>query len=223
VNHDDIHIHVPLSQPRRAPIDPRLLDGLKAVKPAPAVGALALRLLVLTIALLALGALAFGTRGVRAMSGAQIALYSAIVAAGAAGFAYLAANESSPAARRRLAPVAATGTFFALLAVGFIPLFVWHPASGFPMTTCIVLTLSGSALAIAASWALLRRGFFVRPMAAGLASASLAAATGFSIIQTLCPYMEGVHILSAHVLPAAGFAFVGGAAMASFLRRKNRT
>ncbi|HXK04781.1 MAG TPA: NrsF family protein, partial [Verrucomicrobiae bacterium] len=69
-----------------------------------------------------------------------------------------------------------------------------------------------------AGWLVLRRGFAVNPMAAGLAAGTLASLAGVGMLELHCPNLEALHVLVWHtaVVPVSAFA---GAVLARFAMR----
>jgi hypothetical protein len=59
-----------------------------------------------------------------------------------------------------------------------------------------------------ASWLLLRRGFAVNAVAAGLAAGTLAGMAGVTMLELHCPNFEALHVMLWHtaVVPVSGAA-----------------
>jgi hypothetical protein len=73
---------------------------------------------------------------------------------------------------------------------------------------CLSAGLLHAIPAALASWVLLRRGFAVNPVAAGLVAGTLAGLAGVTMLELHCPNFEALHVMLWHtaVVPASGAA-----------------
>ncbi len=208
-------------------VDPALLDRVAAtlkssmhpVRPLPPlwklVGGLFLACAVVALA----GAYRAGFYGIQNMSGLERALIFPAMAI----FIWLAATtyvrEMIPGSRRRVAPGALLGVGSVLLLAVFALLFHDYHTERF-LSAGIVCLITGLLHAIPTGlliWLILRRGFAVNSIGAGLAGGTLAGLAGVAMLELHCPNFEALHIMLWHtaVVPVSGAA---GAFLAWALR-----
>ncbi|MFY9855620.1 MAG: NrsF family protein [Terracidiphilus sp.] len=129
------------------------------------------------------------------------------------------AHEMIPGSRRRVSPIALLGLGSAALLVVFAFFFRDYQTHQF-ISVGIVCLLTGFIHAIPASllaWLLLRRGFAVNSIAAGLVAGTLGGLAGVGVLELHCPNFEAAHVLVWHtaVVPLSAGA---GALVAWALR-----
>lgn len=126
-------------------------------------------------------------------------------------------NEMIPGSRRRLSP----GTLLALGSVVLVGVFALlfrdnridhFVSSGI---TCLVAGLLHAVPAGLLGWLLLRRGFAVNPVSAGLVAGTLGGLAGVGMLELHCANFEAAHVLVWHTavvpLSAVAGALVGWA------------
>jgi hypothetical protein len=136
------------------------------------------------------------------------------------------AGEMIPGSRRRVAP----GTLLwagslALVAV-FAALFHDYRTDRFVSqgVACLTAGLLHAIPAGLASWLLLRRGFAVNSVAAGLVAGTLAGLAGVTMLELHCPNFEAPHVMLWHtaVIPVSAAAGALLAWLAGLRRRYRR-
>jgi hypothetical protein len=128
-----------------------------------------------------------------------------------------------PGSRRRISPGAFLGFASAALLAVFAFLFRDYRTDHF-FSVGIVCLLTGFLHAIPAAllgWLLLRRGFAVSSVSAGLVAGVLGGLAGVGVLELHCPNFEAAHVLVWHtaVVPLSGAA---GALVAWTLRCRHR-
>lgn len=131
-----------------------------------------------------------------------------------------------PGSRRHLSGAALVGwTCVALLGV-FALLFRDYATHNFFSAgiTCLVVGLVHAVPAALLSWLLLRRGFAVDAVTAGLAAGVLGGIAGLGMLELHCPNFQAAHVLVWHtaVLPASGALGAGIGWLLSLRRARNR-
>jgi hypothetical protein len=192
-------------------------SSLRPVRPLPSTPVLAGGLVLVCAAVSAAAAAASGFYGFEKMTMLDRALIFSTLGA----VAWLAATEFAsamiPGSRRRISPGTLLGiTCVALLGV-FVFLFRDYRVEHF-VSVGIVCLLTGLLYAIPAgllSWLVLRRGFAINSVSAGLLAGTLAGLAGVGMLELHCPNFEAPHVLVWHtaVVPiSAGLgALVGWA------------
>jgi len=222
-----------LNRAAQAPhdVDPALLDrvtasigaSLRPVRPVPPVWVLASGLILICAAVAVGGAALLGFHGIQNLSVLERALIFPALAILVFLAATTFAGQMIPGSRRRVAPGALPGVgSFALVAV-FAALFHDYRTVDF-VHQGIVCLVAGLILAIPAglaSWLLLRRGFAVNTVAAGLVAGTLAGVAGVTMLELHCQNFEALHVMLWHtaVIPVSG---VVGASLAWFFRFRAR-
>ena len=176
--------------------------------------------LVLICAAVALaGAARAGFYGIEKMDLLERALIFSTLAvfAWAAGSGFV--HEMVPGSRRRISPGALLGFGTAALLAVFAFLFRDYRTDHF-FSAGIACLLTGLLFALPAAllaWLLLRRGFAVNPVFAGLAAGTLGGLAGIGMLELHCQDFQASHVLVWHiaVVPLSGAA---GALVASILR-----
>jgi len=128
-------------------------------------------------------------------------------------------NEMIPGSRRRVSPGALLGMGSVVLVGVFALLFRDYRTDHF-VSAGIVCLLTGLLHAIPAallSWLVLRRGFAVNCVSAGLVAGTLAGLAGVGVLELHCANFQATHVLVWHtaVVPLSGAA---GALVAWALR-----
>jgi hypothetical protein len=132
-------------------------------------------------------------------------------------------NEMIPGSRRRVTPGGLVGLCCVALLCVFALLFRDYRADHF-VRAGIVCLFAGLLHAIPAaflSWLLLRRGFAVNSIAAGLVAGTLGGLAGVTMLELHCANLQAPHILVWHtaVVPVSGA--VG--ALVAWLMRLSKT
>ncbi len=120
-------------------------------------------------------------------------------------------RQMIPASRVRVSPGGVLGlTSIALFAV-FAPLFRDYRTSHF-ISAGIICLLTGLLHAVPAgllSWLVLRRGFAVDPVSAGMVGGTLAGLAGVGLLELHCPNFQATHILVWHIAVVPVSAAIG--------------
>ena len=209
-------------------VDPAVLDrvarsigaSLAPVRPLPPAGALAGGLVLICAAVALAGAALLGLHGVQKLSVFEDALVFPVLGILICLTAKALAGEMIPGSRRRAAPGVLLGVgSLALLAV-FAFLFRDYRTDRFMAqgVACLTAGLLHAVPAALASWWLLRRGFAVNSMAAGVAAGTLAGLAGVTMLELHCPNFQALHVMLWHtaVMPMCAAA---GALVARVARR----
>lgn len=206
-----------LKQTAQAPhdVDPTLLDrvansigsSLRPVRPLPPVWVLTGALILICVAVALGGAARAGFYGIQRMSDLERALIFPALGI----LVWLAASacvkEMIPGSRHRVASGTLLGTGCLSLLVVFAALFHDYRTVEFVSAgvVCLVVGLLIATPAALLSWLLLRRGFAVNPVAAGLAGGTLAGLAGVVMLELHCANFEALHIMVWHtaVIPVS--------------------
>ncbi len=126
-------------------------------------------------------------------------------------------SQLIPGSRRNFSGIALLAAISISLLAVFALMFRDYRTEHF-LSAGIMCLLTGVLLAIPAaflSWLLLRRGFAVNSIAAGLVGGALAGLCGVTLLELHCPNLQALHVLVWHtaVVPvsAAAGALVGWA------------
>jgi hypothetical protein len=181
---------------------------LRPVRPLPPAWVLTAGLVLVCAAVSLAGAARAGFFGFENMNlPERLLIFSALLI-----FAWFAGNgfvrEMIPGSRRRISPGALLGFGCAALLGVFAYLFRDYHTDHF-ISIGIVCLLTGLLHAIPAallSWLLLRRGFAVNSISAGLVAGTLGGLAGVGVLELHCPNFEAAHILVWHtaVVPLSG-------------------
>lgn len=189
-------------------LDPRVLErigesikpSLRPVRPLPPAWMIDIGLVVVCATVSLAGAAYAGTFGFAKMDLIERSLIFPALAILALIAAVGFVQQMIPASRLRVSPGAQlTLTCAGLLAV-FSYLFRDYHTDHF-LSTGIACLLTGLLYAIPAGllgWLLLRRGFAVNPVSAGLAAGTLAGLAGVGMLELHCPNFQATHILVWH-------------------------
>jgi hypothetical protein len=200
-----------LKQAAQAPqdLDPLVLEriggsiksSLRPVRPLPPAGLMIVGLVLISAAVSLAGAARAGFIGFARMDLLERSLIFPVLVL----LTWLAAasfvQQMIPASRRRVSPgmLLVLGCV-ALLAV-FADLFRNYHTDHF-VSAGIACLLTGLLHAIPAGllgWLLLRRGFAVNSVSAGLVAGALAGLAGVSMLELHCPNFQAAHILVWHI------------------------
>lgn len=199
-----------LKQAAQAPhdVDPALLDrvtrsiksSLRPVRPLPPAWVLAAGLVLICAAVALAGAARSGLYGIEGLS----VLERALIFPALGILLWLAATvlvtEMIPGSRRSVSPAVLLGAgSLALLAI-FAFLFRDYRTGGFVSqgVVCLGVGLLHAIPTALASWLLLRRGFAVNPVAAGMAAGTLAGLAGVSMLELHCANFQALHVMLWH-------------------------
>ncbi len=211
-------------------VDARVLErvigsigqSMSAVHPRRATGVLVGGLVLISAAVALAGAALRGFHGIQKMNGWERAsVFPALIVLMWLASAALV-SETIPGSRRRVSPMALLVTAnLALLAI-FAVLFRDYRTVNF-LHQGLVCLATGIAYAIPTafgSWLLLRRGFTVNPVDAGLAAGTLAGLAGVTMLELHCPNFEALHVMVWHTAVILVSA-AGGASLPGLIRRSN--
>jgi hypothetical protein len=163
------------------------------------------------------GAARAGYYGIEKMGSLERALIfsTLLIFAWVAGIGFV--REMVPGSRRRVAPGALLATVSGLLVGEFALLFRDYQTSAF-FSAGIACLLTGLLFAFPAalfSWIVLRRGFAVNPVSAGLIAGTLGGLAGLGMLELHCQNFQAAHVIVWHTavvpLSAAAGAFVAWA------------
>jgi hypothetical protein len=185
---------------------------LQPVRPLPPTWVLSGGLVLISAAVAFLGAARAGFQGVAALGlSARVLIFGtlALLACVAAG---QLVGEWIPGSRRRFTP----GRLLAMVSVAllgvFTVLFHDYRAEHFVSAglTCLVTGVLHAVPAALLGWWLLRRGWAVNSVSAGLVAGVLAGLTGVTMLELHCTNFQALHLLVWHtlVVPVCG---AGGA------------
>ena len=201
----------------------RIADSIKSsmrpVRPLPPTWALASGLILICAAVALAGAARAGFYGIEKMNMWERALIFPALAILAWVAATEFVSEMIPGSRRRMTSGALLGIGSLALLGLFAVLFRDYRTDHF-VTAGIVCLMTGLLHAVPTglvSWWLLRRGFAVNSVAAGLAGGTLAGLAGVTMLELHCANFQALHVLLWHtaVVPVSGAV---GALLARALR-----
>jgi hypothetical protein len=209
-----------LKQAAQAPhnVDPALLDrvaksigsSLRPVRPVPPAWVLAGGLVLICLAVAVAGAARAGFYGIQKLSILERALIFPALGILIWLGATATASEMIPGRRRRAAPGLLLGAGSLGLLVVFAVLFHDHRTNHFVSQgiVCLSAGLLHAIPAALASWFLLRRGFAVNAVAAGLVVGTLAGLAGVTMLELHCANLETLHVMLWHtaVMPVSAAA-----------------
>jgi len=221
-----------LAAQARHDVEPALLQrvagsiksSMRPVRPLPPTWVLASELILICAAVALAGAARAGFYGIEKMSVLERSLIFPVL--GILGWVVAAefVSEMIPGSRRRIAPGALLGIGSLALLGLFAVLFRDYRTNDF-VSAGIVCLMTGLLHAVPTglvSWWLLRRGFAVNSVAAGLAGGTLAGVAGVTMLELHCANFQALHVLLWHtaVVPGSGAA---GASLAWALRFRARS
>jgi len=213
------------------PPEPELLQRISAsiqasirpVRPMPPVWAIAAGLTLICAAVSLAGAARVGFAGFDKMNLVERFLIFPALIALAWTLAGRFVREMIPASRRLIASGALLALSCAALLALFAALFHDYHVDHF-VSIGIACLITGFLHAVPAGllcWLLLRRGFAVNAVTAGLIAGTLAGLAGLGVLELQCPNFQAAHILVWHtaVVPLSGAA---GASIGWMVRRLAR-
>lgn len=199
-------------------VDPELLGriansigaSLQPVRPMPSSRLLVAALATVCLAVASAGATLLGLHGIQAMSAARIALIFpvllALIGLAAAG----CVSEMVPGSRRLAAPWVLLASGCLALTAIFALLFNDYRSPSFVSQglACLKAGLLHAIPTAVIGWWVLRRGFAVNSLAAGVAVGTLSGLAGVSMLELHCQNFEAPHIMVWHtaVLALSGVA-----------------
>lgn len=216
----------------RQDLDPALMDRIarKVAATAAPVRRLAPRrtmaggLLLACASVATMGVLKFGVYGFPKLSGVQIAAIFPAILALTWFLAITSVDQMTPGSKRYGAPgwLVTGGTV--VLATLFAALFHdYHTVRFVPAGIACLKAGVTSAIPVALiSLLLMRRGYFVHPVAAGFILGALGGLAGLTMLEIHCPNFQALHVIVWHtaVVPvSSGLGGIVGWA-ARFLLRK---
>jgi hypothetical protein len=214
----DIRIDEVLEQATRASdqVPPDLVDRiagsiastLAPVRPLPAPWLLAAGVTLIGVAVALLGALRAGFQGFEALGGsARLVIFGTLAA-----LLIIAARQVVaawiPGSRRSLSPAAVLLLSSSALLVMFAALFHDYHVQQFVSAglTCLLTGVLHAIPAGLLGWWLLRRGYAVNDISAGLLAGIFGGLVGVTLLELHCPNFEAAHLLLWHtlVVPVSG-------------------
>ena len=207
-----------LAAQARHDVEPALLQriagsiksSIAPVRPLPPAWMLASGLILICVSVALAGAARAGFHGIEKMTGWDRALIfpalGILAWLAAAGFV----SEMIPGSRRRMAPKTLLAIGSLVLLGLFAVLFRDYRTHQF-VSAGIVCLVTGVLHAVPAGllgWCVLRRGFAVNSVAAGLVGGTLAGLAGVAMLELHCDNFQALHLLLWHtaVLPVSGAA-----------------
>ena len=199
-------------------VNPALLDriassigaSLGPVRPLPPPWLLTAGLAIACAAVALAGAAHFGLYGLHKLSALERRLIFSALGIQIWLAAVACVSERIPGSRRHVAPgfplAAGSLAMLAIFAILFRDYGTGHFVSqGIPCLTAGLLHAIPAALA---SWFILKRGFAVNPVSAGLAAGTLAGLAGVTMLELHCPNLQAAHVMLWHiaVMPVSGAA-----------------
>ena len=200
------------------PVEPALLKritdsinpSVRPVRPLAPTWALTGGLALICAAVAVAAAAGMGFYGIEKLGvSARVLIFSTLgILVSVAGKEFV--SEFIPGSRRGLS----VGTFLELISVVLLGVFALvfrdYRTDNF-IRAGVACLLTGLLLALPAallSWLLLRRGFAVNSVAAGLVGGALAGLCGVTMLELHCPNFEALHVLVWHtaVVPAGAAA-----------------
>ena len=218
-----------LKQAAQAPgqVDPALLDriagtiqsSLRPVRPLPPAWVLSLGLVLVCAAVALAGAARSGFYGIQKLTAFERALIFPTLVIFMALAAAACVGQMIPGSRRRVAPGSLVAGGSLALAAVFAAVFHDYQTAHFVSQglVCLAAGLFYAVPAALASWLVLRRGFAVNAVAAGLVAGTLAGLAGVTMLELHCANLQAPHVMLWHtaVMPVSGAA---GALLAWLLR-----
>jgi hypothetical protein len=196
-------------------ISASIQSSLRPVRPLPPAWAIAAGLTLICAAVSFAGAARVGFAGFEKMDLVErFLIYPALIAL-VWTLAGRFVREMIPASRRRVSSAALLALSCAALLALFALLFSDYHIDHF-VSIGVACLITGFIHAVPAGllcWLLLRRGFAVNPVSAGLIAGTLAGLAGLGVLELQCPNFEAAHILVWHTavvpLSSAAGALVG--------------
>ena len=210
-----------LRQAAQAPhaVDPALLDrvsrsigsSLEPVRPLPSAWVLAGGLVLIGAAVAMAGAAALGFHGIQDLGAVGRAVIFPALGVLIVRAAMACVSQMVPGSRRLVAPGLLLGAGSLVLLAVFALVFHYYRTSHF-VSQGVACLVAGLVLAIPTalgSWLLLRRGFAVNSVAAGLMAGTLAGLAGVTMLELHCANFEAFHVMLWHTAVVPISAAVG--------------
>jgi hypothetical protein len=210
-----------LRQAAQAPhaVDPALLDrvsrsigsSLEPVRPLPSAWVLAGGLVLIGAAVAMAGAAALGFHGIQDLGAVGRAVIFPALGVLIVLAAMACVSQMVPGSRRLVAPGLLLGAGSLVLLAVFALVFHDYRTSHF-VSQGVACLVAGLVLAIPTalgSWLLLRRGFAVNSVAAGLMAGTLAGLAGVTMLELHCANFEAFHVMLWHTAVVPISAAVG--------------
>ena len=187
-----------------------------SIQPVRPMASLPVQTLILVIACAAIawaGAALSGFDGFFAFNVAERIVILTTLTLFAAMAARLFASEMVPGSARRIGAVWLLAAVSIAVAVEFAMFFHNYDMSGFVPDgiTCLENGLLHAIPVGIAAWIVLRRGFAVEPVNAGLAAGLLAGLGGLGLLELHCPHLKVMHQAIWHIAVVPVSAVVGAA------------
>jgi len=146
------------------------------------------------------GGIVLGLHGIQKMNAAEIALIFPVLGILMWLAAAVSTGEMIPGSRRRVAPGVLLAAGCVAVTVVFAVLFHEYRVERFvPQgVACLTAGLLFAIPAALAGWLVLRRGFAVDSMAAGIALGTLAGLAGMGMLELHCANFEAPHVMIWH-------------------------
>jgi hypothetical protein len=191
--------------------------SLRRVRPIAPAWVLTSGLVLMGAAVAIAGAARVGFFGIAKMNGwERLFIFAALC-----GFAVLAASEfvhaMIPGRLRRVSSGVLLGAATAALLGVFALSFRDYQVENFVSAgvACLITGLEHALPIAVLSWLLLRRGFAVNPVSAGVVAGTLAGLGGLAVLELQCPNFEAAHVMVWHMavvlVSAAAGALAGWA------------
>jgi hypothetical protein len=208
------------------PLDSGLLDrvvgsiepSMSSVRPLPSASALVGGLVLISAAVAMAGAALAGFHGIQKMNGWERALIFPALAVLIWLVASALVSEMIPGSRRVFPAGVLLAISNAILLAIFAVLFRDYHTIDFVHqgVVCLAIGVAHAVPVGIASWLLLRQGFAVNPVAAGLTAGTLGGLAGVTMLELHCPNFQALHVMLWHtgviLASASGGAFLSWAA-----------
>ena len=205
-------------------VDPALLERIAGsigpsvppVRPLPPAWVIAGGLSLIVAAIGVAGAAKLGLHGITKLSGVDRAVIFPALGVLTWLAASACAREMVPASRRRVSASALLALGIAALLAVFGALFRDYATERFVAQgmICLAAGLAHAAIAAIAGWLILRRGYALNPLAAGVVAGTLAAMAGVTMLELHCPNLETLHVMVWHTAVVPISAAAGALLMA---------
>lgn len=185
--------------------------SLRPVRPLPPTWLITAGLVLLCAAVSLAGAAHAGFFGIEKMNVLERALVFSTLLLLASLTAIGFVHAMIPGSRRRLSPAALLAAVTVLLLCVFAFLFRDHHVTAF-FSVGIACLLTGLLFALPVAllaWLILRRGFAVHPVSAGLLAGTLGGLAGLGMLELHCPNFQAAHVLVWHIAVIPVSAGVG--------------
>lgn len=194
-------------------IEAAIIPGLRPVAPAWSVWRVTLALLLCTIVVIAVANGRLGIAGWRARNALQASIIFSLLGISTLVCANALAHQMMPGSRRRVpVPLSIVVPILALLAADVAMFgYRWNPHFVPLALSCWEKGVTCAALSAPLYWLVLRRGFFLHPIALGGTAGLMAGLTGMTVLEIYCPYLDRLHISASHIGAAVTATLVGAA------------